>query len=138
MKSKRFYRIWKDLERIGVIPSDSMVDALVSVMRLERRHQRFAEMACNGVGYYKGVTWYAGKIDDYARKEYGAGVQSAYITEDSTVFDQASADVEKKIRALVYPHSVHADFQGDPRGYTVRLTVMNHGNIQDISEMVFA
>lgn len=104
---------------------------LLTIRRLARKHHRLAEMDCNGEGVIRGVHYYGGTIDDYARRQYGYGVKSAYVKDDVSVFNVESDKVSDKIKALIeklpydamkgqlYPWKV--EFQGDPRGNTVKL-----------------
>lgn len=109
------------------------VEKIQKVKRLANRHHALAEMDCNGVGWIRGVPYYNGTIDNWARQEHGARVKSAYIGEDETIFDVESEKVTKKIDALVatLPGKWQAVYQGDPRGATVRLIL--DGN--DITSM---
>ena len=110
------------------LDSDFM-GAFDSIRRLARKHHRLAEMSCNGVGYVRGNTYYAGKIDDWSRREYGADIRSAYITtqdwdQDQNIFDSESLKIEvkiKKIAEAAFNGLALIDFQGDPRGYTVKM-----------------
>ena len=95
------------------------------IPRLAKKHHRLAEMDCNGVGYVKGSMYYNGVIDDYARREYGFGVKSAYFSPDVevTIFDVESEKVQDKIEDLVSQLGAdwRVEFQGDPRGNTVKV-----------------
>jgi hypothetical protein len=102
------------------------------VSRLAKKHQKLAEYSCNGVGWIRGVCYYNGAIDDWARRTYGQGVKSAYVGDDETVFDLESSKIEDKIFALLglkvgkgltvpAVEKWRVEFQGDPRGNTVKL-----------------
>ena len=104
--------------------------------RLAKKHHRLAEMDCNGEGVIRGVHYYAGAIDDYARRTYGAGVKSAYINDgDEDVFSIESNKIRSKINNLVKAlgDKFEAHFQGDPRGATVRL----YFSTKDVTELFY-
>lgn len=102
---------------------EECVSTLLTIRRLAKKHHRLAEMDCNGEGVIRGVHYYNGTIDDYARRTYGHGVKSAYAKDDVSVFDVESEKVSDKIKALVKTLGAgwHLEFQGDPRGNTVKL-----------------
>ena len=102
---------------------DDSMKTLLSLRRLAKKHHRLAEMDCNGEGVIRGVHYYNGTIDDYARREYGQGVQSAYIKDDAkerTVFDVEDDKLRLKIEKLCKIIGLTVEFQGDPRGYTCK------------------
>jgi hypothetical protein len=103
--------------------AESLAEAISKLRRLARKHHRVCEMECNGVGYLKGHTYYNGAIDDYARRTYGASVKSAYLTEDmeETVFDKEYDRIADKVKAICQANGLTCEFQGDPRGATVRI-----------------
>lgn len=110
--------------------------AFDSIRRLARKHHRIAEMDCNGVGYIRGYTYYNGRIDDWARREYGPSVRSAYLNTDAvdkeeTIFEIESLRIEEKIRAFAKEINATVDFQGDPRGATVKIEI-DGKNVTDI------
>ena len=103
--------------------------AFDSIRRLARKHHRLMEMSCNGVGYVNGHTYYCGKIDEWARRQYGAGVRSSYVTPEDAdqgldIFDSESSKIEDKIKKIAAALKGFAliEFQGDPRGATVKMT----------------
>ena len=99
------------------------------VKRLARKHHRQAENSCNGYGVVKGERYYGGIIDDYARREYGYTVKSAYLDDEmmkegTTVFDKEMERIELKISILLANPKMlkfTVEYQGDPRGNTVKL-----------------
>lgn len=94
---------------------------LLTLRRLANKHHKLAEMDCNGEGVIRGQHYYNGTIDDYAKRTYGYGVKSAYLTDgDTTVFDIESDKVQDKIWAITKRLGLRVEFQGDPRGYTVK------------------
>lgn len=114
------------------------ITVLEKIKRLARKHHRLAEMSCNGVGTIKGVTYYNGAIDDYARRTYGQNVKQAliqFVDADMDIFEIEQGRVSDKINALVKelngggptasPNGVlgawKVEYQGDPRGNTVKL-----------------
>jgi hypothetical protein len=97
------------------------MSALMTIRRLERKVQRLAEADCNGEGYVGGKFY---RLD--------GSTPGAYIGEDS-VFTVASEKIEAKIKVLADSVGLKTEFQGDPRGYTVRL----FWNDADISHSVF-
>ena len=110
-----------------------LADAFDAIRRLARKHQRLAEMSCNGVGYVKGQMYYNGRIDDYAKRQYGPNVKSAYLDKDceETIFDNESDKVQDKINALAKPVGLTVEYQGDPRGATVKVKYQDI-NLTDI------
>ena len=109
---------------------NELVGNLLTIRRLAKKHHRLAEMDCNGEGYIRGQRFYAGmsygeKPDAYEVREYGYGVKSAYLSKDAeeTVFDLESEKVSDKINVLVgkLGEGWRVEFQGDPRGNTVKL-----------------
>ena len=116
--------------------------------RLSKKHHRLAEMDCNGEGVIRGVHYYAGTIDDYARHTYGANVKSAYqpipedcvLSDENTIFEVESFILEGKIRNLANAlgDNFEVKFQGDPRGCTVRLQyVKPDKSWYDVTELFF-
>ncbi|MFA6071394.1 MAG: hypothetical protein WC810_22690 [Janthinobacterium sp.] len=71
--------------------TDDQITAIEKIKRLAKKHQALAVMDCNGVGVIRGVCYYNGMIGNYVRKQYGQGVQSAYIDPNDpdciTIFD---------------------------------------------------
>ena len=92
---------------------------LLTIRRLAKKHHRLAEMSCNGEGWLNGHHYYAGIID-----EHNSSCVSAYVTDEVTVFDQKSEQIEAKITALVAQlgRRWSVEFQGDPRGDTVQVS----------------
>ena len=108
-------------------------DLIRKIQRLARKHQRQAVNDCNGEGFVNGQHYFVGNIDDWARREYGQGVKSAYIDNtEETIFTQEMGKIEDKIMWLcgyttikpiqkVRETKFTVEFQGDPRGNTVKL-----------------
>lgn len=112
------------LGETGIIEGEAIIANCLMIRRLAKKHHRLAEMSCNGYGYVNGQSYYNGTIDDYARREYGYNVKSAYVEDDVDVFDVESERVQKKIADIVnfkLGKDWHVEFQGDPRGNTVKL-----------------
>jgi hypothetical protein len=124
--SKKFYEIYGRLERANLIAGDDRVLLLLKVGRLERKNQRLCEMSCNGEGVVNGKFY---RCD--------GSVKGAYLPDGETsIFDAESSKVEDKIRKLVSNSGFGytAEFQGDPRGYTVRIFTADK---RDISHIIF-
>lgn len=102
---------------------NNVINTYLTIRRLAKKHHRLAEMDCNGAGYVKGQAYYAGTIDDYAKRQYGNNVKSAYVIpqQEYTVFQIESDIIEDKIKALCAKVGFEVEFQGDPRGNTVKL-----------------
>ena len=103
---------------------NNVVALCLVIKRLAKKHHRLAEMDCNGEGWVRGQRYYGGQIDDYAKKEYGYSVKSAYPDDSEvSVFDKEGEKVEAKITDLVKQlgDGWRVEFQGDPRGNTVKL-----------------
>lgn len=100
-----------------------LTERLLIIRRLAKKHHRLAEMDCNGEGVIRGQRYYGGQIDEWAKREYGYSVKSAYVSEDQTIFDVESEKVQAKIEKLVSELGKEwkLEFQGDPRGNTVKL-----------------
>jgi hypothetical protein len=114
----------------GPSEMDKLIKELLTLRRLAIKHHRLSEMKCNGEGYIRGQRYYGGQINDWARREYGHGVKSAYLGDSITVFDLESDKVEGKIKAIAERLGLRVEFQGDPRGYTVK--VFKGGTFLDI------
>lgn len=115
-------KVFKDFEA----GRDSIWTYLI-IRRLAKRHRRLAEMECNGEGVIRGQ-FYSTAI--------GSGIplpatKSAYLLPKAkieegeygevTVFDVESDKIEAKINALCAKIGFTVEFQGDPRGNTVKL-----------------
>lgn len=112
-------------------------DVIKKISRLVKKHQRQCENACNGNGYVKGDFYYTGKIDDWAKREYGQNVKDAYINAtENTIFDYEIEKIENSIAkimdnlnqskyALYRVKPLKLEFQHDPRGNTVKLIYEN-------------
>ncbi len=98
-------------------------DIIKKVSRLARKHQAQAVNECNGVGYVKGQCYYMGNIDDWAKREYGQNVKDAYLDKDceTNVFDRESERIQDKINSIIKNSKFKVEYQGDPRGNTVKL-----------------
>lgn len=103
------------------------MQTLLTLRRLAKKHHKLAEYDCNGIGWIRGQAYYTGMSygetpDEYERREYGYSVKSAYLSPDSeeSIFDIESDKVADKIRALAEKCALRVEFQGDPRGYTVK------------------
>ena len=122
---RKFHEIWGRLARLGFNPTDEMVDALLKVRRLERKHQRLSEYDCNGDGYVNG-------------KHYRTDTDAGYVSEDETVFHAAAVKVREKIietmQGPICSNKWRVEFQGDPRGYTVRVY---DNTARDLSSIIF-
>ena len=99
-------------------------DLIKKVQRLANKHLRQAVNECNGEGFVNGQHYYNGNIDDWARREYGQGVKSAYIDDsEESIFYKEMERLEDKINKLIAENPrFKVEYQGDPRGYTVKLT----------------
>lgn len=102
------------------------VEKLLVIARLAKKHHRLAEMACNGEGYVRGKLYTCGQVEGYAVSAYT--YHSEGVADESiTVFDVESDKVEAKIKALVSKLGTGwaVEFQGDPRGNTVKVSYNN-------------
>ncbi len=103
------------------------IEFIKKIKNLAKQHQKQAENSCNGEGWVKNKRYYSGVIDDYVKRTYGQGVQSAYIdnTEES-IFIKEQEIIEIKINSLIAGFNkkgYRVEYQGDPRGATVKLTL---------------
>jgi len=95
---------------------------------LANKHQRICVYSCNGVGIIEGQYYYTGlsygqEAGEYEKREYGYNVISAYIYKDDeeTIFDIEIDKIWDKINKLVENTNFNIEYQGDPRGYTVKI-----------------
>lgn len=136
-KTQTYYKVLAEVDSIlsgmEFEAWEPLIMKLLTIRRLAKKHHRLAEMSCNGEGWIRGQRYYAGAIDDWARQEYGYGVKSACVGEDTLIFDAESDKVEAKITALVSQlgNGWTVDFQGDPRGNTVK--VSHNGQYVDVN-----
>ena len=122
----RGYDLWSD-EQLTIEAT------IKAIGRLAKKHNKLAKMECNGAGVIRGQSYFGGRIDDWARREYGHNVKSPYLTDgETTIFQFESEKIERKILALIEGTLLTVEFQGDPRGATVRLFYKN----QDIPEVI--
>lgn len=120
MKHNQYYLIAGYLQDMaGQWIDRDIAETLAKVKRLARKHNRLAEYDCNGEGYVNGKFW---RLDDKA----------AYVGGES-IFTRESDKVEAKIKALADGLGMAVKFQGDPRGYTVRLFMGD----KDITEVLY-
>ena len=107
-----------DYEKIAVLMSIYM-----KLRRLAKQHHRLAEYSCNGVGWIKGQCYYNGSIDDYAKRTYGFNVKSSYLDPEceQDIFNLESDKIQDKMIPLAQEINCKLEFQGDPRGYTVKM-----------------
>ena len=98
-------------------------DLIRKISRLAKKHERQAVNNCNGEGFVNGQHYYCGRIDDYAKRQYGFGVKSAYIdNNEETIFYKEMEKIEKRINKLIKDNTMFKiEYQGDPRGNTVKL-----------------
>jgi len=107
-------------------------ELLQKLIRLAKKEWRQCENSCNGHGVVKGKMYYTGLshgqlAGDYERREYGYSVQSAYLSNDAeeTVFDNEIDNIREKIENLIKNTKFSCEFQGDPRGQTVKIFYNN-------------
>jgi hypothetical protein len=112
-------------------------DIIRKVSRLAKKHQQQCVNSCNGEGFVNGQRYYSGMIDDYAQRTYGQNVKSAYFDDsEESIFDIEAGKIEDKINKLVYQFNykkyalwrvkpLKIEYQGDPRGNTVKLFYEN-------------
>ena len=107
---------------------NAMIKGLLVLRRLAIKHNRLAEMDCNGEGVIRRDHYYSGTIDDtHAHMVYGPSTKSAYTEmvdeygNRRTIFDVESDKIEDKIKAIAERLGLRVEFQGDPRGYTVKV-----------------
>lgn len=120
-RTKTYYKMLEQLESVGfpikgVWKDEPMALECLTLRRLAKKHHRLAEMACNGEGVIRGQWYYCGSL--IGQKMY---TKTAYISDDVTVFDVESDKVEAKIKAICERLGLRVEFQGDPRGYTVKM-----------------
>lgn len=119
--NKTQQRIWHWIQ-FGVNNSEITVEqfkALFKIQRLARAHHRQCENSCNGDGVVKGIYYTTATTE---------GLSSAYQVpgnDEITVFDQEIYRLETKINDIKVKHFPKAglEFQYDPRGCTVKLTI---------------
>ena len=101
------------------------------IKNLAKKHQRIAKMDCNGVGTINGITYHSGISYGEKPDVYGAIVKSAYLKDETTVFDRELDKLEGKIEVLILGRLFLAEYEGDPRGQTVKLYY--NGNLIDFN-----
>ena len=89
--------------------------------KLEKEIHQQTTNSCNGVGIVGGYTYYTGQIDDYARREYGHYVKSAYIDLDNdvTIFDTTIEKLQEQVKKII--PGVPFFINHDARGYALKL-----------------
>lgn len=123
MINKRFYTIKGYLDFVsGKNISMENVELYITLSKLAKQHQLQSVNDCNGKGYVP-------------RKGYFSFVaegiyKSAYLTEDceTNIFLEECYKIEEKIRELTKNSIFNVEFQGDPRGYTVKLSFKGDSN----------
>lgn len=133
MKNNTYYKLAYELNCIGINRLDNgkqeaIIQTFLTIRRLALKHHRLAEMSCNGEGVIRGQFY----STSATRVADGAFIKSAYVDcsqlahrhnkcEEFTIFEVQSSHVEAKIRALCAKIGFTVEFQGDPRGNTVKL-----------------
>lgn len=119
-RTQKQWAILGQLVKIGINPTDEQETALQAIRRLSRKHHRQCENQCNGEGVVKG--WFR-RCDS----------PNGYVREDYSYFDQEIDRLEEKMKTIAGKNDIDIEFQGDPRGYTVRVKI----NGVDISQMLW-
>lgn len=89
--------------------SPDMVDDILKIRRLAKKHHRLCEYECNGVGYIRGI----GLVD--------LSTDEGYVNDES-LFSIECEKIEKKIKLIVDKwDGLTFESQGDPRGSTIKL-----------------
>ena len=127
-RSSAYYKMLKEVDQIlSGMPYEAwepLILKLLTIRRLAKKHHHLAEMECNGEGWIRGQRYYSGSIDEWAKSQYGSSIQSAYVAdEEDSIFSVEQGKVEAKITDLVNQLGTgwRVEFQGDPRGNTVKL-----------------
>ena len=89
---------------------NTMIKECLTLRRLALKHHRLAEYDCNGEGYILGQFI---RLDGSNPK--------AYVDADTSIFTAVSDKIEAKINAICDRLGFRVEFQGDPRGYTVKI-----------------
>src|SRR3990167_10314196 len=103
-------KVMNELYRAGY-GYEAAFESLAEIMTLRRlamKHNRLAEMSCNGEGYVKGKF--------YSWDNRLAINCSPAVSEDVSIWDIESDKVEAKIKAIANRLGLRVEFQGDPRG----------------------
>jgi hypothetical protein len=90
-----------------------MLNTYLTIRRLAKKHHRLAEYSCNGEGVVGGRFWRLDNPSAFSLDKDGCEVD---------VFDIESERIEAKIKALCDKVGFRVEFQGDPRGNTVKLS----------------
>lgn len=110
---KMYYRVSEALNLdMHSENTNQNIKELMTLKRLAGKHHRLAEMSCNGEGSIRGK-FYSWDSSKYAT--------SPAISDDLDVFNVESDKVEAKIKAICDRLDLRVEFQGDPRGYTVKV-----------------
>jgi hypothetical protein len=109
---------------------ETALSAISSLRRLAPKFHRQCENSCNGAGWINGKIYYAGTIDDYAKREYGSFVKSAYTMESDketgeNVFDREIDRLTREINIKLgmIPGVSDVVFQHDPRGWEISFNI---------------
>lgn len=106
------YRLGLDYNQaLEILPT------LLTLRRLANKQHKLAEMDCNGEGVVRGRFY---SCSPYHSLKSAA---SAYLDKDGekTIFTAESNKVEAKIQGICDRLGLRVEFQGDPRGYTVKV-----------------
>lgn len=134
MKTTRKY--WEILGKLGPhCPEDyderqGFMAAIMQIRRLERKSQRLAEYDCNGEGFVGGKFY---RLDGSTPGAYIKADRPGESGEEESVFCVALNRLHLKIANIALAVDLRPEFQGDPRGYTVRLSYKG----ADISHAIF-
>ena len=116
MTDRQYYLLKGYLAEYIDNPTYKQVETFAKIRRLARKHHRLAEYDCNGEGIIRG-------------KYYSLADKEGYLADGETsVFTAESDKIEQKITKLAETMGLTTEFQGDPRGATVKL----HTNTSEI------
>jgi hypothetical protein len=130
-KNIGYFEFW-DRAKLAWTPEEEelALSAISSLRRLAPKLHRQCENSCNGAGWVRGSKYYAGGINDYARREHGSFIKSAYTLESDketgeNVFDREIDRLEREINIKMgmIKGVSNVVIQHDPRGWEISFLI---------------
>ena len=113
-RTRKYYELMGQLEERGIDTTPELMETYCKIRKLAMKHHRLAEMDCNGEGFVHGKFY---RCD--------GSVPGSYLEDgETTIFCAEQEKIEERISALVSTIGLKVEYQGDPRGCTVRLSTM--------------
>lgn len=130
------------------LPNFDAVESIYRLRRLAQKDQRIAVMDCNGEGWIRGIHYTNAVPAGDTNKVLGIHSRSAYLNkgDEESIFTIEGGKIADKIRSEIKilskltNRSWEAEFQGDPRGATVRLHCYTGGgkaSFRDLTDLLY-